>query len=82
MSIKHRPELACGPTGNLPCADAWIRIEGSSLACGFGDSGTAIFFGDNGYGIVAKASLKDGSCKGVSAMPWGAVSALGLEAGG
>lgn len=63
VSIKHSPELACGPTGNLPCADAWIRIEGSSLACGFGDSGAAIFFGDNGYVIVAKASLKDGSCK-------------------
>ncbi|MBN4996393.1 S1 family peptidase [Stenotrophomonas maltophilia] len=82
VSIKHNPELACGPTGNLPCANAWIRIEGSSLACGYGDSGAAIFFGDNGYGIVAKASLQGGSCKGVSAMPWGAVSALGLEAGG
>jgi len=82
VSIDHRPELACGPTGNLPCANAWIRIEGSSLACGFGDSGAAIFFGSNGYGIVAKASLNGGSCKGVSAMPWGAISALGLKSAG
>ncbi len=82
VSIDHNPELACGPTGNLPCADAWIRIEGSSLACGYGDSGAAIFFGDNGYGIVAKASLGGGSCKGVTAMPWGAISALGLKSGG
>lgn len=82
VSIDHNPELSCGPSENLPCADAWIRIEGSSLACGFGDSGAAIFFGIGGYGIVTKASLSGSGCKGVTAMPWGAVSALGLKSGG
>lgn len=82
VDIKHNPGIACGPGENLPCANAWIRITGNQLACGEGDSGAAIFQGSNGYGIVSKANsatpLK-GDCKGVTAMPWGAMSVLGLE---
>jgi len=78
----YNPGIACGPGENLPCAAAWIRITGSQLACGEGDSGAAIFQGNSGYGIVAKANSDSpikGQCKSLVAMPWRAVSVLGLE---
>ncbi|WP_426683475.1 hypothetical protein ABFU84_00790 [Xanthomonas translucens pv. undulosa] len=79
---KHSPGIACGPGENIPCANAWIRITGDQLACAPGDSGAAIFQGNSGYGIVTKGNSTTpmpGDCKGVTAMPWGAISALGLS---
>jgi hypothetical protein len=84
VSNKWNPGIACGPGQVLPCASTWIRVEGLALACAPGDSGAAVVRGNNGHGIVAKASsngVLPGECGGVTVMPWGAIKELGLTSG-
>ncbi|KIP86800.1 hypothetical protein SN15_05965 [Stenotrophomonas maltophilia] len=83
-SIGWDPGISCGPGQVLQCANTWIRVEGSALACAPGDSGAAVVRGNNGHGLVSKADSNGvlaGECDGITVMPWGAIKALGLTSG-
>lgn len=81
-SVAHSPGNICGPTESLSCDEVWFKVEGSSLACGGGDSGAAMFFQNTGFGIVKSASSDTplpGECKGVTGMPFSRVRAWGFQ---
>lgn len=81
-SVKHSPGNICGPTESMQCDEVWFKVEGSSLACGGGDSGAAMFFQDTGYGIVKSARSDTplpGECKSLTGMPFSRVRAWGFQ---
>jgi hypothetical protein len=57
------PGNICGTTGHGDCLAAWIKVTGSQLACGHGDSGGPLYANEAAFGVL-QAGLYTGNQKG------------------
>ena len=82
-SVDYTP-VGPGVCGITSCDSTWALVQGPQLKCAGGDSGAAVFNNGSGYGIVKAAenpsdSTLPGDCAGLTVMPFGRISSLGLK---
>lgn len=76
IEAAHRWPGACN---GQTCQSIFIRVEGSGLKCGVGDSGGPLFSNDRAYGIYMGQSASGSTCYGAIYTAINYISGLNLS---